>query len=120
MVAEKESVKQVLDYEILGDDWNYELLKIFCKLSQAQRSQSKISLLAILRGSQFITRHLSKSMLTWNITASVERKKEVVVCLLQLIEVYFKVFPSSYNDMPLDELKNFLAEMGQSDYTAKV
>ena len=120
MIASKECLKQLLDYKILKDDWNFELLKIFAKLSEAQRSQNKISLLALLRGSQYISRHLSKSMLTWKVTAPMEKKVRVVKNLLQLIEVYFKMFPSSYNDMPLDELKNFAIDVNEITYMKKV
>ena len=120
LVAAKEKLQKVINRKELGDDWNFELLNVFAKVSQAQKSQNKISILSLLRGSLFINQHLSKSMLIWTVKGEEKKKLQVANSLLQLIEVYFAMFPSSYIDMPLDDLSNFITTITATDLRSKV
>lgn len=119
LTASKELLRQLLNKENLNDDWNYEILLIFSKICQTGRSQNQVEMLGLLRGSLYLT-GLRQSIVIWGMDIN-EKIRSVASSLLVLIEVFFKMFPSSCMDMPLDSLTTLIRDyLLESNFVNKV
>ncbi|XP_057306393.1 NFX1-type zinc finger-containing protein 1-like isoform X2 [Hydractinia symbiolongicarpus] len=120
LMASKESLIELLQKQEMKDKIIVRLVSIFSKICNSRIRQSMIALLVLLRDSSMIVKHIPNYMILSSTRHnSDEQNIEFAENLARIITEYFKCFPTSFHDMPLDSLHMFATKLKSSEDVVK-
>lgn len=120
LMASKESLIQLLQKQEMEDEVIVQLVSIFSKICESRIRQSMIAILVLLRDSSMVAKHIPNYMILSSTRHdSDEQNIEFAQNLARIITEYFKCFPTSFNDMPLDSLHMFATKLKSGEDVVK-
>ena len=81
-----------------------QLIELFAKVTKCGRRHIMISVLAFLRDSLYMLKHVPQNIDYLMRISDDANKILYAECLIQIISAYFLCFPRSYADMPIERL----------------
>ena len=110
LLAAKDQIIELLNNIKMNDEFVFELVLIFSKVVKSKRRHNMLSLLALLRDSFFILKHVPFQML--RLDRSYEEEKQEMFCdsIIAIMSEYFICFPGSFSDMPVDGLVRLVSK----------
>ena len=113
--AEKTQLKSLLNKTDIKEAIALELLEMFAKVTKCSSRQLMLSVLALLRDSLFMLKHIPHQMDCLGKSDDDTKKMLFAENLRQIIAEYFVCFPGSFADMPTDKLLVFVSNIADNE-----